>query len=254
MQSTSVWIQVISAVATVVVAVIAFSIQQEISQQDQAIQREIAKQERDRAAVSRSVALYRDLVSSNSVRNLRGIAHRIDRHLWSLNLKEDEEAEEAIRVFSHGEVVGDMEIIRQAIAELLQDVRVIFHCGQFGKPIESKSFAELELCDRHTISVLMGSILAELFVSFNPILYCDNFVKGRYYEEGKLSGYVGNYETLVKQHMELDFKRRKIDWKVYRTEQDRVDAMRRGELNEDSKHWSRLRLPIERCGVYRNRQ
>ena len=252
MQNTNISIQVISAVATVVVAVIAFIIQQDISEQDQAIQREIAKQERDRAAVSRSVALYRDLVSSNSVRHLRSTAHSIDHHLWSLNLKEDKEANEAVRVFGNKDVVSDIQKTRQAVAELLQNIRVIFHCGQFDKAIDTESSNEVELCDQHTVSILMGSLLMEIFVSFKPIMYCDKFVRGRYYEDGKPSGYVGNYETLVKRHMDLDFKRRKIDWKVFLTSRDRQAAVDKGELSVDSMHWSILRLPDERCIHYRN--
>lgn len=252
MQNASIWIQLVSTVATVVVAVIAFTIQQDFSKQDQAIQREIAQQERDRAAVSRSVALYRDLVSSNSFRHLRSTAHSIDQHLWSLNLQEGKEANEAVRVFGNKDVVSDIQKTRHAVAELLQNIRVIYHCGQFNRAIDTGSFNKSELCDQHTISVLMGSILTEIFVSFRPIMYCDEFVSGRYYEDGKSSGYVGNYETLVKRHMDLDFKRRKIDWKVFLTSRDRQVSVEKGELSEDSHHWSILRLPEERCMHYRN--
>ncbi len=254
MQNTSIWIQVISAIATVVVAVIAFIIQQNISEQDQAIQRQIAKQEQDRAAVSRSVALYRDHVSSNSVRHLRSIAHKIDHHLWSSNLPASEEADEAVKVFNNEEIVGNIGTIRHAVAELLQDIRVVFHCGQFSKAEDAKASNEEGLCDRHTTSVLMGSIITEIFVNFKPILYCDKFVKGRYYEGGKSTGYVGNYETLVRQHMDLDFERRKIEWMVFLTTQEHKAAVDEGKLNADSKHWSVLRLPEERCKHYLNEE
>ncbi|MDE0407679.1 MAG: hypothetical protein OXN81_07430 [Alphaproteobacteria bacterium] len=213
------------------------------------IEREIALQERERAAVSRSVALYQDVVDSPAVKKLRDTAYIIDHYLWSENLTKEEQQERAIKVFRDESIVKDLQAVRQGVAELLQDVKVIYNCGKF-KDANKPDHAEEPLCDRHTISILLGSLISEIYVVYKPVMYCDKFIKTRYYEDGKTSGYVGVYETLVKEHMRVDFERRGVDWMVFRTNDDRKQAIRDDKISEDSEHWSILRFPLNRCNLY----
>lgn len=233
------WFQTATAIATVIIAVLAFL-----------IERELANQELTRASVSRSVALYRDFVSSQSIEELRNKAYQIDHHLWKVRLPEEEIKIEAVKVFSNANIVKDIGSIRQNVSKLLQDIRIIYHCGGFD--LDKTNRKHKQLCDRNTIYVLFGAIITELFVVYKPILYCDKFVSERYFDETG-TGYVALYEELVLHRITDDFERRGMeDWKVFLTMEKKKKAVEDGILNKDSKHFSILRLPTERCDFYKH--
>ena len=223
------WIQTVAAIAGVATAVLAFLIQQSFAEQEHAIQREISKQEIHRAAVSRAVALYRDFVASSAVKDLREISHEIDSILWTKwrDLRGKDLSRKSTEVFKEEHIQKELPLIRKSIATLLQNASVVYKCGKFGDIYEPNSVTndEKELCDRRTITVLMGSIITEIHWAFRSVMYCDEFIRDRYFRGKAKSSYVGVFESLVEDHLRRDFESRSRNtskgndttWPVFRT-------------------------------------
>ena len=252
--------------ATIVVTVLAlfvhqqianqgFKIQKELSSQEIAIQKESARQEMKRAAVSRSVALYQDFVRSKAVRQLRDTQYQIEHLVWKETKGKPEQR--PISVFSkfYKKEKQKREEIRRYIVATFQRIKLIYKCGNFqgiyGNPKPSKK-SNKSLCDRKTISTLLGGIFAELFVSFRAVFYCDPFFKDNYYLEGKLSGYVGMWESLVMDHLKRDMLGRLHGQKygTFRDQAERKEAIKQGKIASDNKNYIVLRLTDKRCELY----
>lgn len=243
-------IQTVAAVASVATAILAFLIQQEI-----------AAQERHRASVSRAVALYRDFVASDAVIYLRDVAHEIDNILWIKwrNLSGPELSIKATEVFKEDRIVRKLIKIKESLSILLQSTEVIYKCGNFGEIYEPDSAIvfEEELCDRRTISVLLGSIVSEMHSTFRSVMYCDDFIKDRYFGSEFLSSHVGRFESMVEDHIRRDFESRRKKgnhniWHVFRTEKDRKEAIDRMEIDARNRNYSVIRFDTEkRCELYR---
>lgn len=214
------WIQAIAALAAIIIAGLAIDIQitavetqktaidiqNTLAEQEHKIQRRIAEQDRHRAAVARSVALYRDFIDSEGVKLLRRTAYEIEHALWqsgSPGLEKwgtrefTEGKEHTVAVFGHKGFQDKQKELRHGLSELLQSVNVIYRCGKFRLLYEKKQTKknkggnltveqekeevddkdDAELCDRRTISVLLGGVLTEFFWNYRPVLYCDPFFK-----------------------------------------------------------------------------
>ena len=248
-------IQTIAAIGTVATAILAFLIQQEI-----------AEQERHRASVSRAVALYRDFVASDAVIYLRDVAHDID----TISLKkfessgDKEEAKTRIKIFGEKEIYEKLPKIVKSLGILLQDIDVIYKCGQFSE-IDAETAGtslEEELCDRRTISVLLGSLMSELYFMFRPIMYCDKFLKNRYVGKENNEQYnieyishVGRFERIVMDYIERDFESRAINggemkWHFFRTTEERNKAIGDGKIKANDRNFAIINFDWEnRCNV-----
>ena len=255
------WIEP-TVIATVIVAAFAIIIQQNIAEQGQQIQGEIAKQENDRAAVSaiqenqraavsRAVALYTDFVNSDAVKRLRVLSHRIEYLIWQEKSWEKEEA--ALLVFGHRELPNHQDEIRQSLTALLQRIALMYDCGNFMEVFEAGSTQKEPgeyVCDQETISILVGPLISELYYTFRPVLYCDEFFQDRYYTADKNSP-IGRWESLNKAYVERDFAARGIeDFVVFRTENERQMAIGNEEFKEASDHYFIMRSTIDKCNLY----
>ncbi len=246
-----VWIQTVAALATVVIAVFAYNIDFKLQAQEKILQEEIATQEARRAAVSRSVALYRDFTESDAVQSLRRVAHKIHHRLWEKGqsgLKKN-----AVAIFQEKEFKELSSEIRGGLIEILQNIKVIYRCGKFehrhGKKGKLPKGQE-PLCDQETIFVLLGALLSEIHTTFRPVIYCDSFFKERYLKRDEVSGHITMFENLVKEHTVTDFKSKGVDWKVYLTENKRQDAIDNNMHKKGDSNWSILRTPDDRCALY----
>ncbi len=251
--------------ATITVAVLAFVIQKQISTQEITLQKEVANQEKQRAAVSRSVALYRDFVGSAAVRELRNVQHDIEHLIWKDDFRIRGKGSEnntkdntSISVFQTEQIKEKKEKIRKSLVGVLQRLKLIYACGNFREKYEkvSKDLKTGEsLCDRNTISTLLGGIILDLFYPFRPVMYCDAFFKDRYYQEGENSGYIGMWESLVIEHMRRDMTIRLLgkSYTIYRTDAERQIDITTGKIGSRDQHYSVLRLTDDRCKFYPKR-
>ncbi len=246
-------IQTIAAIASVATAILAFLIQQEI-----------AAQERHRASVSRAVALYRDFVASDAVIYLRDVAHEIDIMLWEKWELTDnmDAAKMTTKIFREKRIEVKLPRIKRSLAILLQDTDVIYKCGHFSEIDEEISGAilEEELCDRRTISVLLGSLMSELYFIFRSVMYCDNFLNHRYVGENhdtKYVSHVGRFERIVMDYIRRDFESRVINnndkiWQVFRTTRERNEAIERGEIDQRDHNFVTIGIDWKnRCKIYK---
>lgn len=252
--------------ATIAVAVLAFTIQKEIAYQgikmqkelaerEITIQKEITDQEMQRAAVSRSVALYQDFVRSEAVKRLRDMQYNLEHLIWKDSKGKPEQR--PISVFSklYKMRKQDREQIRKYVIATFQRIKLIYICGNFQEIYENPKLnkkSNESLCDRKTISTMLGGIFAELFVAFRGVFYCEPFFKDNYYLDGKLSGYVGMWESLVIDHLQRDMlgKLRGQKFGAFRDHAERKDAIKKGQITSDNKNYSVLRLNAERCKLY----
>ena len=250
--------------ATIAVAVLAFSIQTEIADQEITIQKEIANQEMQRAAVSRSVALYRDFVGSEAVRKLRIVQHEMEHLIWldnakikekNKNKREKEKEKTSISVYEKKEIKKKKSEIRKFLVGVLQRIKLIYTCGNFRETYEDITEDQKtgeSLCDKSTISTLLGGIFLELFYAFRPVMYCDPFFYDRYYQEGDSSGYIGMLESLVMEHLRNDmaFKLLGKSYEIFRTEAERKKAIEDLKIGKKDLNYSVLRSTLEKCPLY----
>lgn len=231
------------------VAVLAYNIDAELRARQNLIQQEIARQEVHRAAVSRSVALYRYFTESDAVQTLRNVANRIHHRLWQKgpdNIKEN-----AIAIFGEKKFKELSSEIRGGLIEVLQNVKVIYRCGKFEDLYEkNKRPTKNPLCDQETIFVLLGALLAELQSTFRPVIYCDDFFKQRYLARDEVAGHISMFENLVQDYIVKDFRNKGVVWRVYLTEEKRRKAIEDKSLKKGDSNWSILRTPHERCKFY----
>lgn len=233
---TAEWIKIAVTIATAVVAV--FSI---------LIERKLVAQEKERAAVSRSIALYRDFVESSTVDHLLEVHHTIDRDLWAKygpDITEEEIRIGSISIYGEMDTI-DREEILQSVAQLLQNIKIIYDCGNYQNEYEMNKNEEAEnLCDQKTISILIGGIMTELFFSIRPVLYCDDFIKNSYLGKDKdPSTYIGMFESLILDHL----KENHGEDRIFRT---KVDWVNSGRI--PAKDYIIVRLPDieDRCKYY----
>ena len=210
---TGEWVKISVAIATAVVAV--FSV---------LIERKLVSQEKERAAVSRSIALYRDFVESDAVKYLSKVDHRIEHGLWvkyGSDMTAEETKKGSISIYNEEPLNKERNKILQSVAELLQNIKIIYDCGNYKKeyePDKDKTKEDEYLCDNKTISILLGGIMTEIFFAIRPVLYCDDFITNSYHgKDREPSTYIGRFESLILDHMknehgENQVFRTKIDW------------------------------------------
>ena len=236
--------------ATLVVAVMTYM-----------IETEIAELETQRASVSRSVALYRDFVSSGTMKKLSRVRHQIELILWKTGgspykQKPDIGEKRIIAVFSKPEIAKDINIIRESLVDVFQKVYLIYNCGHFqvkdANVIEKLKFKD-SLCDQGTVSTLLGGALLDLFFAYRPIIYCDTFFLDNYFFENKPGLYIQQFERLVMNNLRQDMHVRGKDktFGIFRTEAERQAAINEGRFSKDAKNYAVLRSIMSRCQFYR---
>ncbi|MCY3755056.1 MAG: hypothetical protein F4X35_06875 [Alphaproteobacteria bacterium] len=246
----AIWIQAIAAVATILVAILLYNLEQNLEEKRLLTQENNAQQEERRASVSRSVALYRDFTTSNAVQLLRQISHRINHELWKQG--EAKLKYNAVTIFNQPKFQQESQRIRNGLAEILQRVKVVYRCGKFEAKYERKAIPGEPLCDQDTIFVLLGALLSEIHATFRPVIYCDQFFKERYLERDEVSGHISMFEALIKDHTIRDFARKGVEWKVFKTKNKREEALEDGTTKKGDANWSILRVPRDRCELYGN--
>lgn len=255
------WAQAVSALATVVVAVLAYFIQQDL-----------AEQEGKRAAVARSVALFRDIVGTDEVKVLVRLSQDIE-YALSLKGSDVDIQSEATKIFAWRPIAQKRSEIRSGLISLLRTTRLIHQCGRFeevplgelvdksSKPVGGSSLEKKRervddqpLCDRDTVSVLLGPILAELHYRFRPVLYCERFFVSQYYSKGDRTGYIGMYEDLVIHHLETDYRNQGLETVVFRDDEARQSAIDKKLIKRADKNYAVIRLNAteeeSHCKVY----
>ena len=220
------------------------------------IQIELANQAKKRAAVSRSVALYQDFVGSTAVRKLRETQYKIEHLTWKY--KKGKFEDRVVSVFKKPGIVKNKVIIRQSLVGTFQRIKLIYNCGNFQEIYENVSEDQKTgeyVCDRSTISTLLGGNFVELFYAFRPVFYCDKFFKENYYQEGEFSGYVGMWESLVMDHLQRDMFGEISGEKfgTFRDVGERAKAIKAGQFSESSKFFTVMRLTPQRCKFYPKR-
>lgn len=249
---------------SIVVTVLAVKIQMDLADQEMAIQKESARQEMQRAAVSRSVALYRDFVGSEAVRNLRNVQHEIEHLIWQDDAKikgsnedkrEEEKEKASILVYKKRKIQTKKTLIRKSLVGVLQRIKLIYACGNFREKYEKLREEQKtgeSLCDKNTISTLLGGIFLDLFYPFRPVMYCDAFFKARYYQNGEKSGYIGMWESLVIEHMRRDMTIMLLgkSYHIYRTRKKHKTDIDKGKIGSKDKNFTVLRLTDKKCELY----
>ena len=217
---TGEWIKIAVAIATAVAAVFSILIERKLVDQE----KERATISKERAAVSRSIALYRDFVGSDAVKYLSKVDHIIDHGLWvkyGPKITSEETKEGKISIYNEKPLSDKREKILQSVVELLQHTKIIYDCGNYKKeyePNKNKTGEDEDLCDNKTISILLGGIMTEIFFAIRPVLYCDKFITNSYHGKNREPfTYIGQFESLILDHMknehgENQVFRTKIDW------------------------------------------
>lgn len=236
-------IRCIVPIASIVIAFYAYKIQMNL-----------ISQEKERAAIARSIVLYDQFTESDSARYLLEVANDIQTHLWRPG-ESGYTHKDLVKAFGENDFYENREKIRAALADLLHDVNSIFKCGVYeeeGKDNNGQEDTYSEgtkepLCDRHTISVLFGEKLSEIFYLLRPVLYCDDFMRSNYFYGSPRSA-IGKFESLIMDHLTRDV--RSTGNTVFRTEVHWRDAE-----HEVSGSYRIVRLPeaLERCGSYRQK-
>ncbi len=245
-----------AVIATVAVAILALIIQQNLGSQANQLQTEIAKQEKLRASVARSVALYQDFVESDAVKELRRIHYEIEHVIWA-NGDLGEPKNRSIVVFHHPLFSDKIRNIRRSLVGLLQRFNLIYKCGNLEAIYEtvhvdtstdSEGLNGEALCDQSTISLLLGSMFFEFFFTFRPMVYCDEFFKDNYSGEEERSRYVDRWEALVEDHLVRDMHG--VEHQVFKNEEQWESAIAAGEWSKQNKNYSVLQLSETRCELY----
>ena len=220
------------------------------------IQYQLGQQEKRRAEVSRSVALYQDFVGSKAVRKLREAQYEIEHLTWKD--KKGKFEDRAVSVFKKSVIAKKKENIRESLVGAFQRLKLIYKCGNFQEKYEKVSEDQKtgeSLCDRGTISTLLGGIFAELFYAFRPVIYCDKFFVDNYYQKGKITGYVGMWESLVMDHLQRDMfsKLHGKPYGIFREQTELKKATKEGNFSEVDQNFTVLRATQQRCHLYPKR-
>ena len=190
------WIKIAAAIATVVVAV--FSV---------LIERELIAQEKRRAAVSRSIALYHDIVESPALKHLQEVRHTITRDLWEKYGSEvtaPQTIRRSVEVYRERTLFKERSKIRQSIDALLHSIETIYDCGDYKEKYEQNETMEIDnFCDQKTISIRFGPIMTNIFFAVRPVLYCDPFITTSFPIESKTGRVmpIVMFESLVIDHL-----------------------------------------------------
>lgn len=194
-------------IAGIVIAIYAYKIQEGL-----------VSQEKERAAISRSIALYRQFSESRSVKHLLNVAHQLQVHLSSPD-GQGRTMDALVGAYSQDKFDRKKPYMRKWLSDVLQDVTTIYRCGNYEEKFVNSTSAIVQsreaLCDRYTISVLFGEKLTEIFYMLRPMLYCDGFMRKTYFDRRPTSD-IGKFESLIMDHLERDVRGSKYE--VFRTE------------------------------------
>ena len=220
-------IAITSVVVTIVVAYFAYK-----------IQREIAINEDRRAAVSRSVALYRDFSESEAYKKLEEYRHEIQHRTWTD--QENSEKKQNVRdhiAHSSREVVDERrDDVLRWFAALFQKTTLIYNCSGLKQKYEGQESSAL--CDPETIFILLENPLSELFFHYSSQFYCDEYIQSQFGGE-KLHTPTSRYESLMMDFLERDFRGRK--WGIYRDREAYKKAVEKGQIGSKSRNYSIMR-------------
>ena len=202
-------IKIAVATATVVVAV--FSI---------LIERELIAQEKRRAAVTRSIALYRVVVESEAFKDLLEIRYIITHYLWKKygrNITPEQTKIGSVEVYREEILYERRNRIHQSVDALLHSIKTIYDCGDYKEKYGKNKIEEVEdFCDRKTISVLFGPVLANTFFAIRPVLYCDEFIIASF----PIESYISAFESLVIDNL----RETHGESKVFRTKKEAAES------------------------------
>ena len=238
-------IAAISVVVTIGIAYFAYGIQREAHDIQKGIsaletQRAEASRrlEERRAAVSRSVALYRDFSESEAFKKLEEYRHKIQRTAWSREKSAGNEQNIKHNIaFSSKEVMTEnREDILRWIAVLFQKVTLIYNCSGLKEKYEKQESAAL--CDPETIFILLQDPLSELFFHYRSQFYCDEYIKSQFGGE-KLHTPVSRFESLMMDFLEREFRDK--NWGVFRERNDYKSALKNNDIDAKSRDYSIIR-------------
>ena len=193
-------IQVIGAIAGVVVAVMAIQIQQNIAEQEKQKETEEIR----RAAIERSVALYDYFMNSEHIKELTKFHVSIQKHYSG---KEDKNRESFV-VSVNEAVRKDNSEIYEYLALLLNDIEPIAKCSKYEKSQWKNGRIEIQhetddnqpLCDRETFRTLLFGPLSELFFSYRYFFYCDQSLRYTYDNTMK------KFEVMIADYLYHDYR------------------------------------------------
>ena len=229
-------VQVVGAVAGVVVAVVAIMIQQDFARQ----QEQIEKEEARRAAIERSIALYNYFMNSEHIKELTKLHVNIHKHYS----EEKEKTRESL-IDSVIESVTDDNQVYEHLALLLNDIDPIAKCSKYEKSqwkngrieIQDETDDDQPLCDRETFRTLLLGPLSEFFFSYRYFFYCDKNLRNIY------STTMRKFEIMIADYTFHDYKieNPKDDYFVFLEDRDKERAVDDG-LIESSHNYPILRL------------
>ena len=208
-------VQTVSAIAVVIIAVMAIIIERniadvrtetekQIGDERQQRQAELERQEEQRtlgdsrsAAIDRSIALYNYFMGSENTKKL--MTHHVEiNRVHSHNKGNENLSANDARATFVGAVLSiistkeEWEEVYRMLALTLNDVVPILRCGklklaywensQFPEKHEyrNKDGTDLPLCDRETFRTILLGPVSELFFSFRYFFYCENTLSAAY--------------------------------------------------------------------------
>lgn len=248
------WGEPVGAIASVFIAVFAFY-----------IQRDLEENASRRAAVERSLAIYRDFTSDKQIMTLSKIVESIDREMRTQGkiYKSYIETTENDKNYTYNKILAYVgrkftdktknhisekdaltpEEYQFAISTLMRHAKVIHDCGSFSDIINhnkesmwhgeskwpifgtqsiknklisengTKLISDNGTCDRKTLFTLLGSFYLDIFFILRPLLYCDDYVRRKYFWDNEQ--FVSEGEKL--ETVALEFSR--LDRDVIRRDQ-----------------------------------
>ncbi len=244
-------------------------------------------QEERRAKVERAVTVYENVIGLKSIENLFITKKDIEHLKWKKDLEAEKIEHEQMRietkrnipvvVFADEKIYVQREKIRHSVMDFLREAYLLYECGKFApiarkdqqvgnvgvqKPRGQGGFSDQvqeirrtppkknALCDRETMRVFFSDFMLELFYAFRPVIYCDNFFRGRYDWIRSPNGSVRRLEIMISEYLAIDMKNR---WGydkffVFTTENEK-NWYKHVVTNDN---YAILRVSDERCELYPN--
>lgn len=204
------WAQPMGALASVVIAVFAILIQQQIA----------SDQER-RDAVLRAMNIYGEFARSQASASLNFTRYEVEaRALASVEGPDDS-------MYKHfesryiKEAVQTRPELRRHVMALLDSVGLLYNCSRAPGVYKARINP---LCDDDTLRSIAHGPLSELFIAYRSILYCDPHFGSMY------GSHINRYEEFFVEHMQTSEATAELP--IYLTREDYQAAVRGGKIVE----------------------
>jgi len=187
---------IIGGIASVVIAIYAVLIQQQLSTAEQERGRRELAISQENTAVNRAIALYENFVSSDAYNKLMDFGLSVE---YDMQKQLQGEADlQDLEEYVAGKVNDREDEFYRLMSILFQKLDTITRC-------DIEVTETTKICDKTTVISLVGSSIVDLFFSLRPALYCDSLFAFAGAGRDDFTSVVGDYLRDVKNKGNNDF-------------------------------------------------